>query len=700
MSAEDREPLSTTLSPAPVPAGAVFLSYASEDADAAERMATALASAGIQVWLDKSELRGGDAWDRQIRQQIHDCRLFIALISAHTEARDEGYFRREWKLAVDRTHDMAEKRTFIVPVVVDGTSERGASVPDKFRELQWTRLPGGDTPPAFVQRVRRLLSPEAPSARVARPVSGLPTPVRQPVASVAGALRSKAPVWVTSALLVGVLAYIAVDKLWIQRHTPPPTPSSISPAPTALRAPATAAEFSPPPHSVAVLPFVNMSGDKDQEYFSDGLTEELLNSLTRINELQVAGRTSSFYFKGKDVELGAIARKLNVADVLEGSVRRSGHRVRITAQLINAVTGFHLWSETYDRDLSDILKLQTEIANAVTSALKVTLLGDVAEKIELGGTRNPNALDAYLRGQQFLLDSEEDIEGAIAAFSDAIRLDPSYALALAVRSRALNDYATNFATTAAASREALDKAQADAHKAIALAPDLGESHLALALFYETTLNFALAIDEYERALSLSPGNVRTLWRFSSFAVSMGRTEAGIAAARRAVVLDPLQWISRQRLGWALYSARRYPEAVSAFKAGLALRPETPSLHSGLGWNYYTLGDFQNARASCERYPDEPASQLCLAVTYERLGRHADAETALAKSMTKWSDTNAFLYALVYAQWDDTAKALEWLETALRLRDPGLEALKVEPSLDPLRNEPRFQAIERKLKFPN
>src|SRR5499427_8903283 len=153
MSAEkDREPVSAVSSQATMPAGAVFLSYASEDAAAAERIAAALRSAGIEVWFDKSELRGGDAWDRQIRQQIHDCRLFIAVISAHTETRDEGYFRREWSLAVDRTRDMAHKRAFLVPVVIDATLERGASVPEKFHELQWTRLPGGGTSPAFVER--------------------------------------------------------------------------------------------------------------------------------------------------------------------------------------------------------------------------------------------------------------------------------------------------------------------------------------------------------------------------------------------------------------------------------------------------------------------------------------------------------------------------------------------------------------------
>src|SRR5262249_12771225 len=162
------------------PSHAVFLSYASQDAVAAERICEALRAAGIEVWFDKSELRGGDAWDRQIRQQIHDCRLFIAVISSHTEARDEGYFRREWRLAVERAGDMAEGKAFLVPVVIDGTTERSAAVPDKFRELQWTRLPDGQTSPAFVERVRRLLSPGAPLARTSATPGSLTSTVRSP----------------------------------------------------------------------------------------------------------------------------------------------------------------------------------------------------------------------------------------------------------------------------------------------------------------------------------------------------------------------------------------------------------------------------------------------------------------------------------------------------------------------------------------
>src|SRR5262249_37393394 len=206
------------------------------------------------------------------------------------------------------------------------------------------------------------------------------------------------------------------------------------------------------------------SGDKEQEYFSDGLTEELLNSLAKIDELQVAARTSSFSFR-EHPDVASVAHKLNVATVLEGSVRRSANTVRVTAQLINAVTGFHQWSKTYDRDLGDVLKLQTEIATAVASALKVTLLADISAKIEQGGTHNPAAFDAYLRGSKPLYGSVGDAQGlqsAIGAFTEAIHLDPNYALAFAGRSLALGRSAVEYGSDPAAVREGLDKALSDA----------------------------------------------------------------------------------------------------------------------------------------------------------------------------------------------------------------------------------------------
>jgi len=459
--------------------------------------------------------------------------------------------------------------------------------------------------------------------------------------------------------------------------------------------------FSPPPHSIAVLPFVNISGDKEQEYFSDGLTEELLNSLAHIDGLQVAARTSSFSFR-EHPDIADVAHKLNVATVLEGSVRRSGHTMRISAQLINAVTGFHLWSKTYDRDMGDVLKLQTEIASSVATALEVTLVGDVSAKIELGGTRDPAAFDSYLRASrayEFAHDAR-GVETAIAAYSEAIRLDPNYALAFAGRSLALTFSACCFVESAA-DREDFDKALADAREAVTLAPALADSHLALSVvLQEGALDYSHASVELERAAALAPGNAQVLGSYGRFAVLTGRTDAGIAAARRSVVLDPLNPLSHYRLAQALYFARLYAQSVAAWNDVLALDPQEPDSPGVRGLAYYGLGDFQNARKSCEIMPENETSQWCLALAYHRLGQHADAEGALAKLTAAGGNRWAYRFATIYAQWGNTSRALGWLESALRLRIPELRWLKTDPLLDPLRKEPRFQAIERELKFPD
>ena len=675
---------------------AVFLSYASQDAQAAQRICEALRAAGIEVWFDQSELRGGDAWDTSIRKQIKTCALFIPVISHTTHDRREGYFRLEWKLAVDRCHLMDADMAFLLPVVIDDTRDDDERVPERFREVQWTRLPGGATPAAFVERVQRLLSGEP-----AQPTGTPPAASRAPAARstrkpVLALWRSKAALLAAIAVLVVAIGYLVATRLAPSKRG---VEVGAAPAPAAQSAPATG--FNPPPHSIAVLPFVNLSGDKEQEYFSDGLTEELLNSLAEINELQVAARTSAFSFKGKDTDIGTIARKLNVGAVLEGSVRRSAHTIRITAQLINAVTGFHLWSKTYDRDIGDVLKLQTEIATAVASALKVALLSDVAAKVELGGTRNPAAFDAYLRGAKSYSSRRDskDLPAAIAAYTEAIRLDPHYALAFAGRSTALSALASE-SETAAALREGNDKAQADARQALILAPDLAQAHFALAEVSENTLDFMQAGDEYERALALAPGNAGILRASGEFAANMGHFDAGLGAARRAVVLDPLAHQSHTVLGRALYAARRYEEAVAAFAEVISLEPDFKVTYQERGLAYYGLGYLESARASCETKPDYWPSQWCLAVVYDKLGRHADAEAVFSKLKTAQGDASAYQYATIYAQWGNRAKALEWLETALRLRDPGLIYVKTDPLLDPLRKEPRFQAIERELKFPN
>lgn len=490
------------------------------------------------------------------------------------------------------------------------------------------------------------------------------------------------------------LAYLVADRFWGTGH------SGTSAGDTVARTTAepAAAAFSPPPHSIAVLPFVNISGDQEQEYFSDGLTEELLNSLSRINELQVGARTSSFSFRGEHPDIATVAHKLNVAAVLEGSVRRSAHTVRITAQLVNGITGFHLWSETYDRDLGDVLKLQSEIAIAVAGALKVTLLSDEAAKIEVGGTHDPAALDAYLRASKAYWHEKPD---AIDGYSEAIRLDSHYALAYADRSIALRSFQDSAATPAAV-RADLAKAKADADKAIALAPNLSEGHLALALIYQEQLAFTQATEQYERALALGAGNARILRDYGDFAVLMGRGDFGLDLLHRAMALDPLNQNNTGHLAIALYFLRRYPEARAAFDETAALSSTGPSEPptAMVGFAYYLEGDFERARSVCEESAEKEGLRwICLAMTYDKLGRRADAETVLTNARAKHGDGEAVGYAMVYAQWGNTARALDWIEKASRVKNSNLLLLK-QPLLDPLRKEPRFQAVERELKFPD
>jgi TolB-like protein/tetratricopeptide (TPR) repeat protein len=545
-------------------------------------------------------------------------------------------------------------------------------------------------PPAHVDAAPReqgaltadMPQPEGPASPQISPVP------RVQSAGVRQGLRW-AGIGVTSLALAGWLI-----SSWFRMEAPshPASPPNLTPA--------AAVAFTPPPHSIAVLPFVNMSGDPSQAYFSDGLTEELLNSLSRINELQVAARASSFSFQGERPDITTVAHKLNVASVLEGSVRRSGHTVRVTAQLNNAMTGFHVWSQTYDRDLGDVLSLQTEIATAVAQALKVKLLGAVAERIELGGTRNPAAFDAYLRAASAYWQqrSGSDLEKSIADYKEAARLDSHFALAYAGGSIALSAYASFYAH-GAAKRDFDRRARLTALTAVALAPDLDEGHLALAYVQQKSLDLRRANEEFERAMALAPGNARVLRDYGRFAVEMGHTDAGIAARRRAAALDPLN----SPLSGALRVARRYDEAMAAYQHELSLEPNPVSLALLEGaYIYYAVGNFEKMLSACEgaKGAMETLTQYCLALAYHKLGRHADAETALSVAKALEGDAGAVDYAEVYAQWGNIPKALDWLETAWRLRDEELSGLKTEPLLDPLRNEPRFQAIERELRFPN
>jgi tetratricopeptide (TPR) repeat protein len=338
----------------------------------------------------------------------------------------------------------------------------------------------------------------------------------------------------------------------------------------------------------------------------------------------------------------------------------------------------------------------------VANALKVTLLDNPSEQVEAGGTRNPEALNAYLRARKAEV-TANDAPATLAAidlYDEAIRLDPNYARAIAFRSGALVDYAVSFAIGSALKKEFLARGESDARHAIALAPRLADGHVALAWYHRQALELRLADREYRDTVALAPGNAEVLLGSGQFAIRMGRTEEGLAAIRRAVELDPVNERARLDLGLALWSVRRYHEAATELDAVLGLNPHDNNALGYRGFTSYMTGDLEAARASCERGSRAAAVILvCQAVTYGRIGRRTDAAAALAAIKSAFGDAAAYQYMQIYAQWGDVPRALEWLEKALQLKDSGLEKMKIDPLLDPLRNEPRFQAVMRELNFP-
>ena len=610
---------------------AVFLSYASQDAEAALRIRDALRAVGLDVWFDQSALRGGDAWDSSIRRQIKECALFVPVISANTQTREEGYFRREWNLAVNRTLDMADDRAFLLPVVIDAMVDVNARVPEKFREVQWTHLPGGDTPVAFAERVRLLLSGDA---------------------------------------------------------APPPSMAQRI-VPSAAPAPAAAAEEAP---SIAVLPFLNMSRDDENEYFADGLSEELLNLLAKIRGLRVASRTSAFSFKGKDVDIQTVAQKLNVATVLEGSVRKSGKRVRITAQLIHAASDSHLWSETYDRELDDIFAVQDDIAQSVVKELRAALLGQPAETAvriaATGRSDNPEAFQLYLQGKFFgERVTQAHTDKAIDLFQRALAIDPNFALAWAGLARI---HQTQAGYGFAPIDEGFERAREAAREALRLAPDLAEGHIELGLVLEShDWNWSAADASFRRALELAPGDAHALRSAAGLARILGRRDEALELTRKAIALDPLSARTHRLMGMINVMADRLDDAAASFQLALDLGPGAGLHHAFLAIAHLMQGRGAQALPVAQAESHDVFRNLALAMIHHSLGHATESEAALQALIEGFGWTAAYQIAEAYAYRGEVEKAFEWLDRAHAQRDPGVTFSATDSLLRPLHADPRW-----------
>jgi TolB-like protein/Tfp pilus assembly protein PilF len=1064
---------------------AVFLSYASQDAEAAKKICEALRAAGVEVWFDQSELVGGDAWDQKIRKQIRDCALLIPVISASTQARHEGYFRLEWRLADQRTHLMGRSKAFLLPVSIDGTRDADADVPDSFVAVQWTKAPGGAVPPAFVARVKQLLDGQvengggalrpdstnqsgpkaAPTANrqrwiapvlgglvvaiialaIARPWRTPPAPGAAPPAStspsaavldrVRGTLRkiyasraeldlaaellaqaaksdpSNAQVFATWALLdcrylndyydissirrdaasrhiaqatsldgadpevrfaraialerldsndasraeattllegvlkdlpedpraLGQLGWLAkdlptADQWWARQARVPgwaatahfhrglrhvfegdyrgayagleeasaldrganirmwkayleivwfgdlakarrtvaevtaeafsedmaasaryfvaywardyegalaalqaiprdfmesvastqPTGYARGQAlfmlgrvaaaenewraalvvtdrrltaepndPHLLRAKAlllavlgnkpeagrvakTAYELEPDtgdwlddylaatllepdravvrlqekflhhrswhtaailrlnPYydnlradprflvlqaeadadpalsptaparavigtapsvdqkSVAVLAFANLSDDKANEYFSDGISEELLNVLAKIPGLKVAARTSAFYFKGKEVPVPEIAGQLGVAYVVEGSVRKSGDKVRITAQLIKASDGFHVWSDTFTRDIKDVFAVQDEIAGLIAQQLQLKL----ADAPARDQTVNPEAHQLYLQGRYFANQpSTANLAKAVDFLQRAVDLDPSFAPAWGALARNVALQAEYLETTPESLRERFARARRAADRAIALAPKLPDGYFArfeIQTAYD--YDWAGARDSLDTALALAPADALLISNASQLATQFSQVSRSLELGRRAAELDPVNGEIRYWLGRTYICADLLSEGEAELRRAAELSPSLLSVHRQLSTVLVLQGRAAEAVAEARLEKDEWSRQAALAVAYWAAKDVPAADAALARLIAVASESAAYQVAEGYAFRGESDKAFEWLDRAYRNRDSGFGQLRADPLLKSLRGDPRWALL--------
>lgn len=540
---------------------AVFISYASQDSEAAGGICAALRAAGIEVWFDKSDLRGGDAWDAAIKKQVKECALFMALISVNTELRSEGYFRREWNLAVSRMLDMADDQPFLMPVVIDDTPEATARVPDRFRERQWTRLAGGLAPPDFAERIVRLLE-----GNRANESSGLAA--AKPVGAVD---RGRAE-----------------EGFW-----------------------------------VAVLPFKCVGPTADLAAFGEALADEIVTGLCRFSYLRVIARSSTSRYGDTAADVRTIGRELGARYAIEGSVRQSGSRLRLAVQLVDTVSGAHLWADSYERSFSleTVFELQDELASRIVSTvadLHGVLPRSLSELVRSRTTDQLTPYEAVLRSFSYpQRPSPEELVPARRGLEAAVRIAPSYGDAWAMLSfLCVQDYAHGFKLQT----DALASGLAYARRAVEVAPSSHLAYFALAqalFFHKEIQSFRNAV---ERAVVLNPMDGNSLAFLGEMLVYSGNAKRGLELTARAKLLNP------SHPGWYWY--------VDVYNA-------------------YGRGDYDDALGFVLRVnlPDHWPMHVFMTAVYGQLGDTAAASKAARELLRVRPDFAAAGRADVEKWWD-------------------------------------------------
>jgi TolB-like protein/Flp pilus assembly protein TadD len=635
----------------------VFVSYASQDAAVANEIAAALERNGLRCWIAPRDVRPGAQYADAIVGAINEARAVVVVLSASAVA--SSHVGREVERAASKHKPIIAFRTD------DAVLNRALEY--FLGESQWIDVPKLGMPEALTKLVEAVGSGSATSARQS-PVTHRGV----------GATRRRVTIIAAILVCIGVAATLGLH-FWSLSHRV---------------AQQGAAKIE---KSIAVLPFADMSEKHDQEYFADGMAEEILDLLAKIPGLHVPARTSSFYFKGKSEDIPTIARRLMVANVLEGSVRKSGNHVRVTVQLVRADNGYHLWSETYDRTLDDLFKVQDEIAGEVVRALKISMGTNTAARPVPTNSAEAHTL---LLQAQFLAyrGTGDDTERAVSYYQQAIAIDPDFAEAWAGLSKAL----TGEARSSSQPRQQLhEPALRAAERAVALDPKLADAHCALGdVRFLLDWDWTAADAEYERARSLDSNNPHALNGAGGVAAVHGHLTDAVRLWEQAAARDPLNQFTPSALSSAYYAMGRFTEAVAATRKALELAPNFAGAHAFLAKMLLAAGQKDDALAEVAKESDPSSQAYALAWIYIVLGRRSDADAALAEVERKFAADQPYNIAGLHALRGDRDQAFSWLNRAYQQHDQAIVGtpITVDPDMKNLHGDPRWEVFLHKMKL--
>jgi TolB-like protein/Flp pilus assembly protein TadD len=650
-----------------------FISYASQDISVAAAIVEALERKGVRCWIAPRNVRPGTVYADAIVGAINESKALVLVLSAN--AMSSAHVGRE----VERA---ASKRKQLIAFRID-SAPLSQELEYFLSNSQWIDMPKQGMPTALTKLAESLTQGSTTSPKDEFLGSGRGS--KRTISIIAG--------------LVGVSFAVAVG-VHFSLLNRGGSQTSFRAAATETRT-KSAASVVVSDKSIAVLPFVDMSEKHDQEYFSDGLSEELIDHLAHIPDLKVIARTSSFAFKGKNEDMRSIATKLGVANLLEGSVRKSGGELRITAQLIRASDGVDLWSESYDRKLTDIFKVQEEISTTVAKALNIALSTSGSEQAVSNGTANVESYNLLLQGSYFFFRGHTgDVERAVETLQKAVKIDPRYAVAWARLAR-VYAWQGNVGELTAAKAEA--KARDAVQRALAIDPDCAEAYYARGnIFFQVVGDWTAANSDYKKALTLDPlGDIGDHARRNILnlkAAMSGETDELIASLRRTLERSPLDTEALETLASIQQSNGKLAESAATFRRLLELNPAYATAQAGLGLTLLQMGKYDDALAEAEKESDEATKLQVLSCIYWAMGRRTESDSALGALEQRFATSNAYEIATVHAYRGEAAAAFAWLGRADQTLKASLLYIKSDPLLRNLHGDPRFDALLRTAKL--